>query len=57
MVLQVHDELLFDAPKAELDVLSAIVKKQMIEAAQRAGLKTVPVAVEVGIGENWLVAH
>jgi len=57
MVLQVHDELLFDAPKAELDVLSAIVKKQMIEAAQRAGLKTVPVAVEVGIGENWLAAH
>ncbi len=57
MVLQVHDELLFDAPKSELEVLSAMVKKQMIEAAQRAGLKTVPVAVEVGIGENWLVAH
>ncbi len=57
MVLQVHDELLFDAPKSELEVLSAMVKKQMIEAARRAGLKTVPVAVEVGIGENWLVAH
>ncbi len=57
MVLQVHDELLFDAPKSELEVLSALVKKQMIEAARRAGLKTVPVAVEVGIGENWLVAH
>jgi DNA polymerase-1 len=57
MVLQVHDELLFDAPKSELEVLSGMVKKQMIEAAQRAGLKTVPVAVEVGIGENWLVAH
>ncbi|MFN3394642.1 MAG: DNA polymerase, partial [Candidatus Thermochlorobacter sp.] len=57
MVLQVHDELLFDAPKSELDTLATLVKTEMIDAAVRAGLKGVPVAVEVGIGENWLAAH
>lgn len=57
MVLQVHDELLFDAPKSELDTLATLVQTSMVQAAKAAGLKTVPVVVEIGTGANWLAAH
>ncbi|MCS7210785.1 MAG: DNA polymerase I [Chloroherpetonaceae bacterium] len=57
MVLQVHDELLFDAPKVELETLGSLVQVAMVRAAKEAGLKTVPVVVEIGTGENWLAAH
>ncbi len=53
MVLQVHDELVFDAHKTEIDELKEIVVKMMEEALP---LK-VPVKVDTGIGENWLEAH
>ncbi len=53
MILQVHDELLFDAPIDELSQLEALVKEEM-EAA--LPLK-VPVLVEAGSGVNWLEAH
>jgi DNA polymerase-1 len=49
MILTVHDELLFEVPRAEADDVAALVKRCM-EAA--APLK-VPLTVEVGIGENW----
>lgn len=55
MILQVHDELVFDAVESELDVL-----KPLILANMKAALllpNDVPVEAEVGIGENWLVAH
>lgn len=54
MVLQVHDELVFDVVKDELEQVKAIV----IEAMETA-LPTlkVPILVEAGIGENWLEAH
>ena len=49
MILTVHDELLFEVPKAEADELAALVRDSMQSAAQL----TVPLTVDVGIGENW----
>ena len=53
MVLQVHDELVFDAVKEEVDILKEKVTKFMIEAIPLE----VPLEVGIGEGENWLVAH
>jgi DNA polymerase-1 len=53
MVLQVHDELLFDAPKPELDALFTLVKREMVNAANLV----VPLEVEIQAGNNWLEAH
>jgi DNA polymerase-1 len=49
MLLQVHDELLFEAPPAEAEAVSKMVKREM-EGVHK--LK-VPLVVDVGIGENW----
>lgn len=53
MILQVHDELVFDAHKDELDELRPMIKQLMEEAMPL----NVPVIVETGIGDNWLDAH
>ena len=53
MVLQVHDELVFDAYKSEINELKPMIKKLMEEAFP---LK-VPVVADIGVGENWLDAH
>ena len=53
MILQVHDELLFDVPKEELDKIRSIIKHEM-EIAMPLG---VPVIAEAGNGDNWLEAH
>ncbi len=53
MVLQVHDELLFDAHKDEVDDLLKLVKDLMETALPL----NVPVVVDTGIGDNWLDAH
>lgn len=53
MILQVHDELLFEVPNHELEQVKVIVKNQM----ENAMLLNVPVLVEIGVGENWLAAH
>lgn len=50
MLLQVHDELLFEVPREEVDGLRAMVKARMEGAIE---LK-VPLRVETGVGENWL---
>ena len=50
MLLQVHDELVFEAPPSELDGLSALVKQEMEHAANLA----VPLVVDLGAGDNWL---
>jgi len=57
MLLQVHDELLFETTDAEKEPLSKLVEQAMIDAAIRCGLKNVPVLVDTGIGKNWLEAH
>ena len=53
MILQVHDELVFDVIPAELDKMQEIVRELMETAVE---LK-VPVRVDMGAGENWLEAH
>lgn len=54
MLLQVHDELVFDVHKSELDFVRPFIEKAMIEALP---LKGVPIEVGIGIGSNWLEAH
>ncbi|MFQ3597345.1 MAG: DNA polymerase I [Chloroherpetonaceae bacterium] len=57
MILQVHDELLFDMPIEEQEELSELVKSAMISGAKAVGIKDVPIVVDIGVGENWLAAH
>ena len=54
MILQVHDELVFEVPHAELEQVRGIVVRGMRDALP---LGRVPVVVEVGIGPDWLEAH
>lgn len=54
MILQVHDELVFDVPKEELEQLSTLIRDKMCHAMP--SLK-VPIEVEVKSGNNWLEAH
>ena len=53
MIMQIHDELVVDVPKAELETATAIIKKVMESAANL----TVPLIVDIGKGDNWLAAH
>ena len=53
MLLQVHDELVFDAHKDELEIIRPIIKHEM----ENAFKMSVPLDVEIDLGENWLEAH
>jgi DNA polymerase-1 len=53
LILQVHDELLFEAPDDEAEATAAIAQKTMQDAAKIS----VPLIVETGIGKNWGAAH
>ena len=53
MLLQVHDELVFDVHKKEIDIFKRLIKDKM----ENALLLSVPLKVEVGLGPNWLEAH
>ena len=55
MILQVHDELVFDAVKEEVDVLKPLILNCMKAALLLPN--DVPVEAEVGMGDNWLAAH
>ncbi|MEI6756806.1 MAG: DNA polymerase I [Chlorobium sp.] len=57
MLLQVHDELLFETTDEEKEPLSTLVEHAMIDAAIICGLKNVPVLVDTGSGKNWFEAH
>jgi DNA polymerase-1 len=52
LVLQIHDELLFEAPEAEAEQVAEIVRREMIAAYDLDP----PLAVDAGIGDNWLAA-
>jgi len=52
MIMQVHDELLIEAPKDEVEKVSALLKKEM----ESAVTLDVPLVVEVGVGDNWMDA-
>ena len=53
MIMQVHDELVFEVPNAEVDIIQPLLREKMESAAQ---LK-VPLLVDIGLGENWGEAH
>jgi DNA polymerase-1 len=50
MILQVHDELVFEAPPDEIEVVTGIVQHEMEQAA----VLSVPLVVDVGVGDNWM---
>lgn len=54
MIMQVHDELVFDVHRSELERIQPLIKEKMSTAIP--GLK-VPILVEMGAGNNWLEAH
>ena len=49
MTLQVHDELVFEVPEAEIEVMQTLVREQM----EKVHPLTVPLLVEIGVGSNW----
>ena len=51
--LQVHDELVFDVPLEEVD----LIKKIIIDKMENAYKLKVPLTVDLGVGNNWLEAH
>ena len=53
MLLQVHDELVFEVPKDEIKTMEKLVLDKMTKAMKL----DVPIEVEVDTGENWLEAH
>lgn len=53
MLLQVHDELVFDVHHSELDRIQPLIKREM----ENAFKMDVPLEVEIGVGKNWLEAH
>ena len=52
LVLQIHDELLFEAPDDEVELATQIVRREMAESFELDP----PLGVDVGVGENWLAA-
>ena len=52
MIMQVHDELLFEAPEAEVATASALIKREM----EAAATLDVPLTVEIGVGDDWMNA-
>ena len=53
MILQVHDELNFNVPQAELEQVKALIQTEM----EGAFALCVPLKVDIGVGQNWLEAH
>ena len=53
MIMQVHDELVFDVPNNEVDTFKQIITERMTKAIELR----VPIEVEIGEGSNWLAAH
>jgi DNA polymerase-1 len=53
MILQVHDELDFNVPTGEVELMKSLIIEEMEHAIQLC----VPLKADVGVGENWLEAH
>jgi len=56
MILQVHDELIFEVPDHDLDEAKRLVRQEMEDVGKQLGL-SVPLKVDLGVGKNWRVAH
>jgi DNA polymerase I len=57
MLLQVHDELVFEVPEADANAAAAVIRRVMETAAEPYVKLTVPLGVEVGTGPSWGAAH
>ena len=57
MLLQVHDELVFEVPEGQVEATAALVRDVMATAAEPALHLDVPLDVEVGSGAHWGAAH
>ncbi|MEA3390796.1 DNA polymerase I [Sphingobium sp. CCH11-B1] len=57
MLLQVHDELVFEVPEGEVDAASAVIRRVMESAAEPIVKLSVPLGVEIGTGPSWGAAH
>ncbi len=57
MLLQVHDELVFELPEGDVAAASAVIRQVMAEAAEPAVKLDVPLGVEIGVGPSWGAAH
>ncbi len=53
MILQVHDELVFEVPKDEIDTMRSVIREEMESAYELS----IPLTVDMGEGGNWLEAH
>ncbi|MGB7408366.1 MAG: DNA polymerase I [Pontixanthobacter sp.] len=57
MLLQVHDELVFELPAGDAEAAKPVIERVMAEAALPAVELTVPLGIEIGIGKSWDEAH
>ena len=57
MLMQVHDELVFEVPEAEVAGATDVIRRVMAGAAEPAVTLSVPLGVEIGTGPNWGAAH
>jgi DNA polymerase-1 len=57
MLMQVHDELVFEVPQEEVEPATAVIRRVMERAAEPAIILNVPLGVEIGTGPNWGAAH
>ncbi len=53
MIMQVHDELVFEVPNAEVNIIEPLIREKMESSAQLS----VPLLVDIGLGNNWGEAH
>jgi DNA polymerase-1 len=57
MLMQVHDELVFEVPEAEVERAGDVIRRVMATAAEPAVRLSVPLGVDIGTGPNWGAAH
>jgi DNA polymerase-1 len=57
MLMQVHDELVFEVPEGDVEHASAVIRQVMERSAEPAVKLSVPLGVDIGTGSNWGTAH
>src|SRR3546814_1958583 len=57
MLLQVHDELLFEAPEGQAEAAGEVIRRVMMGAAEPELKLSVPLEVEIGIGKSWEIGR
>ena len=57
MIMQVHDELVFELPEGDVAAASKVIEAVMADAAEPLVKLTVPLGVEIGTGASWGAAH